>query len=132
MNCSDNTNCTSCIFDVLKKILLLQKQDFDNTCYVGCDKPFLGPTAVSVCYNTRPFQLYNCCTGTPWSFDLTAGDGTSNVFRIESLDDCCCTCRLLTLDPETSTYTGTSDFVTLDLNCCGAIRCLADTYIDLC
>ena len=30
MNCSDNNNCSSCIFDVLKKILILQKQDFDD------------------------------------------------------------------------------------------------------
>ena len=132
MNCSDNNNCSSCIFDVLKRILLLQKQDFDNECYVGCDKPFLGPSIASVCYNTRPFQLYNCCSGTPWSFDLTTTEGTSNVFRVESLDDCCCTCRLLTLNAETNTYTSTGEFVTIDLNCCGAIRCLADTYIDLC
>lgn len=132
MNCSENNNCSSCIFDVLKRILLLQKQDFDNECYVGCDKPFLGPSIASVCYNTRPFQLYNCCTGTPWSFDLTTTEGTSNVFRVESLDDCCCTCRLLTLNTETNTYTSTGEFVTIDLNCCGAIRCLTDTYVDLC
>ncbi len=132
MNCSENNNCSSCIFDVLKKILLLQKQDFDNECYVGCDKPFLGPSIANVCYNTRPFQLYNCCTGNPWSFDLTTTEGTSNVFRVEALDDCCCTCRLLTLNTETNTYTSTGEFVTIDLNCCGAIRCLTDTYIDLC
>ena len=132
MNCSENNNCSSCIFDVLKKILLLQKQDFDNECYVGCDKPFLGPSIASVCYNTRPFQLYNCCTGNPWSFDLTTVEGTSNVFRVEAIDDCCCTCRLLTLNTETNTYTSTGEFVTIDLNCCGAIRCLTDTYIDLC
>ena len=132
MNCSENNNCSSCIFDVLKKILLLQKQDFDNECYVGCDKPFLGPSIANVCYNTRPFQLYNCCTGNPWSFDLSTAEGTSNVFRVEALDDCCCTCRLLTLNTETNTYTSTGEFVTIDLNCCGAIRCLTDTYIDLC
>ena len=132
MNCSENNNCSYCIFDVLKKILLLQKQDFDNECYVGCDKPFLGPSIASVCYNTRPFQLYNCCTGNHWSFDLTTVEGTSNVFRVEAIDDCCCTCRLLTLNTETNTYTSTGEFVTIDLNCCGAIRCLTDTYIDLC
>ena len=89
----------------------------------------------SVCYNTRPIQLYNCSNGNPWSFSYTLPDGTegtSNIFRIESLDDCCCTCRLLYLNTESNQYTSTGQFVTINLNCCGAIRCLIDTYIDLC
>lgn len=134
MNCSDTNKCSSCISEILKKILLLQKQDFDNESYVGCDKPYLGPVCNSICYNTRPIQLFNCCTGVPWSFSLTSKgySETSDVFRVESLDDCCCTCRLLCLDTETNSYVGTNEFVTIDLNCCGAIRCLNDTYIDLC
>ena len=134
MNCSDN-NCSSCIFDIAKKILILQKQDFDCNNYVGCDKPFLGPTTNNPCYNTRPIQLYNCCSGTIWTFNYTLADnteGTSNVLRIESLDDCCCTCRILYLDETTNDYLSTDQVVTIDLNCCGAIRCLTDTYIDLC
>ena len=134
MNCSDGT-CSSCIFDILKKILILQKQEFDCDNYVGCDKPFLGPSISSVCYNTRPIQLYNCCTGAPWSFNYTLTNGTtgvSNVLRVESLDDCCCTCRILYLNTETNDYLSTNQFVTIDLNCCGAIRCFNDTFIDLC
>ena len=134
MNCSDNNTCSSCIFDILKKILILQKKDFDCDNFMGCDKPFLGPSASSICYNTRPIQLYICCIGTPWTFDYTLADGTtgtSNVLRIESLDDCCCTCRILSIDAETGEYESTGQFVTIDLKCCGAIRCLADTYIDL-
>ncbi len=134
MNCSEN-NCSSCIFDILKKILILQKREFNQENFVGCDKPFLGPTLTSVCYNTRPIELYNCSNGNPWSFNYTLDDGTegiSNVFRIESLDDCCCTCRLLYLNTESNQYTSTGQFVTIDLKCCGAIRCLTDTYVDLC
>ena len=136
MNCSDNNNCSSCIFDILKKILVLQKQDFECDNFIGCDKPFLGPITQNTCYNTRPILLYICCNGTPWTFDYTLTDGTigsSNVLRIESLDDCCCTCRILY--PSTSEegqYLSTNQFVTIDLNCCGAIRCLNDTYVDLC
>ena len=133
MNCQDKENCSSCIYDILKKILVLQKQDFDCDNYLGCDKPFLGPTLNNICYNTRPIQLFICCNGNPWTFDYTLDDGTTgttNIFRIESLDDCCCTCRLLA---ETdNTYTNTNQFVTIDLKCCGAIRCLTDVYIDLC
>lgn len=134
MDCS-NQGCSSCIYDILNKILLLQKQDFDCNNFVGCDKPFLGPIVPSVCYNTRPIQLYNCCSGNSWSFDYTLSDGTtgtSNIFRVESLDECCCTCRLLYLDDATSNYVSTNQFVTIDLKCCGAIRCLTDTYVELC
>lgn len=131
--CSGDNNCSSCISEVLRKILILQRQDFDCDNFSGCDKPFLGPTPTSICYNTRPIQLYNCCTGTPWSFNYTNAEGTevtSNTLRIESLDDCCCTCRIL--DTTGTTITSTGRFVTIDLKCCGAIRCLDDTYVDLC
>ena len=134
MNCSEN-NCSSCIFDILKKILVLQKREFNQENFVGCDKPFLGPALASVCYNTRPIQLYTFSTGQPWSFNYTLADGTtgiSNVFRVEALDDCCCTCRLLYLNAETNQYASTGQFVTIDLHCCGACRCLSDTFIDLC
>lgn len=123
-----------CIHDILKKILLLQKQDFEEDTCTGCDKPFLGPICNNVCYNTRPIKLYNCCTGEPWRFSFT-DDGkecTSDVFRIEALDDCCCTCRILRFDECTNQFVGTSEFFTLDLNCVGAIKCLADTFIELC
>lgn len=133
--CSEqqNRDC-GCISEILRKILMLQKQDFDNESYSGCDKPYLGPVCNSICYNTRPIMLFNCCTGNPWSFPYTIDnvENTSTVFRIESLDDCCCTCRILYYDTPTNRYVGTNEFFTVDLNCVGAIKCLADTYIDLC
>ena len=138
MNCcneneKEKKDC-GCIYDILKKILLLQKQDFDNESYSGCDKPYLGPVCTPVSYNTRPIQLYNCCTGNAWSFPYTINNVTTetSVFRIEALDECCCTCRLLYLDPTSNQYVGTNEFATIDLNCCGAIKCLQDTFIDLC
>ena len=133
MGCEENKS-TCCLADILRKILILQKQDFDNESYSGCDKPFLGPVTTSVCYNTRPIMLYNCCSGNPWSFNITVNNEVvaSNVLRVENCDDCCCTCRILYLNTTTNEYTSTNEFVTLDLSCCGAIRCLSDTYIDLC
>lgn len=132
MDCSNNT-CSSCISDILKRILLLQKNESDCDNYSGCDKPFLGPIIQSACYNTRPILLYNCCTGNPWSFEVTLDDGTiirSNVLRVESIDGCCCTCRIL--NPNGTGYNNTNNFVTIDLKCCGSIRCLTDTFVDLC
>ena len=132
-NCDDERRECGCIHDILKKILLLQKQDFDNEQYSGCDKPYLGPTCTSICYNTIPVQLFNCCTGNTWDFPYTINGTTniSNVFRIEALDNCCGTFRILYLD-DTNQYVGTNEFFTLDLSCVGAIKCLADTFIDLC
>ena len=133
MGCEDK-NRTCCLADVLRKILALQKQDFDNESYSGCDKPFLGPVCSSVCYNTRPITLYNCCTGTQWSFPYTLNGESrqSTVFRIEALDDCCCTCRILYPNSTNDGYVSTNQFFTLDLGCVSALQCLADTYVELC
>lgn len=131
--CDEERRDCGCIHDILKKILLLQRQEFDNECYSGCDKPYLGPTCTTICYNTRPIMLFNCCTGNAWSFPYTI-DGVTNystIFRIEALDDCCCTCRILYTDSENQ-LAATNEFFTLDLNCVGAIKCLADTSLDLC
>ena len=132
MGCEDK-NRTCCLADVLRKILALQKQDFDNESYSGCDKPFLGPVCSSVCYNTRSITLYNCCTGTQWSFPYTLNGESrqSTVFRIEALDDCCCTCRILYPNSTNDGYVSTNQFFTLDLGCVGALQCLADTYVEM-
>lgn len=132
--CKDNEKNCGCLAELLKKILLLQKQDFDNDCHTGCDKPYLGPVCNSICYNTRPIMLFNCCTGNPWQFPYTTNNEIyeSTIFRIECLDDCCLTCRILYRDRETNNLVGTNEFFTIDLNCVGAIKCLPDTFIDLC
>lgn len=131
--CNEERNECGCIFEILKKILLLQKQDFDNEVFAGCDKPFLGPVCNTICYNTRPIMLYNCCSGNNWSFPYTVNgvSGESSVFRVEALDDCCCTCRILYYC-EDGQLAATDEFFTLDLKCVGAIKCLADTSLDLC
>lgn len=130
--CDKENNCT-CISDILKKILLLQNQDLDNTCLTGCDKPFLGPNFTTICYNTRPISLFNCCTGNAWSFPYTIDNVTnfSTLFRIETLDDCCCTCRILYTNDDNQVV-ATNEYFTLDLNCVGAIKCFADVSLDLC
>ena len=134
--CGDNNEreTTNCLNDLLRKILMLQKQDFDGCCQSnGCDKPYLGPVCSTICYNTRPINLFNCCNGNAWSFPYTLNDvvGESTIFRIEALDNCCCTCRVLATDAENQLVT-TNDFFTLDLNCVGAIKCLPDVFIELC
>ena len=120
------------IQDIICKILMLQRQEFDSDLN-GCDRPFLGPTTSSLVYNTRPVQLYNAYTAEPWSFSYTV-DGTTattNVFRIEDCEENTVTVRLLILDEATGTYTNSNQFVTILLSTIGAIRCLPDTFVTL-
>lgn len=118
-NENEERNC-NCIGDIICKIIKLQRNSFKSCCQGGCDKPFLGPD-IGECFNTRPVSFYNCTTGDIW----TVSDST--IFRLESLEDCCCTCRVLNFD--NGVYTSTNEFFTINLNCVSAIKCHQD--IDL-
>lgn len=136
MCCEDNernTNSSCCLRDLLEDILKLQNRDNDNRSRGGCDKPFLGPTPSCVCYNTRPLSFYNCQTGDLWRIQFSSNGETScsTVFRVEDLDDCCCTCRVLKVECD-GKVTATCQFFTIDLNCVSAVQCHPDTFVDLC
>ena len=124
-------NCNSYILEVINKIMLLQRQDFDCDS-VGCDRPFLGPTITTTNYNTRPIILFNRYTASEWSFSYTLNGqvASTNVFRIEDIEQCSITVRLLAPGND-SEYINTNQFVIIDLSTIGAIRCLADTYVTL-
>ena len=52
-NNTTNENC--CIANVLEVIVKLQERSEKFECLgEGCDRPFLGPTPTTVCFNTRP------------------------------------------------------------------------------
>ncbi len=126
-----NNDCVDPITEIIRKILLLQRQDLRND-NISCDRPFLGPLNI-LTYNTRPIQLYNKYTASPWEFTYTLNTETqtTNIFRLESLEQDYVTLRLLSLDTTTGNYTNTNQFITLDLNTVGAIRCLPDVFITL-
>ena len=136
-NNADN-NCNSCIADILKVILLLQESVCGNdSCLQTCDRGFLGQNCTTFC-NTRPIVLYTCgSNGTPLSLPISRDPletTTSNVFRLEKLDNCCATCRVLAPNPDTTSlfpFVSTNSFFTVDLNCVCIIRCLDDTYVDV-
>lgn len=142
-NNNDNQGC-QCIAEILNVINVLQ-QNADrcgDACLETCDRGFLGCGATTLGCNTRPVILYTCSgNGTPWSMPTTRenvvcgdeGVTCSNVFRVEKIDGCCCTFRVLADNPdETSTYpyVATNSFFTMNLNCCCALRCLPDTYVE--
>lgn len=53
----------------------------------------------------------------------------NNCKTRESLDDCCCTCRILNYN--NGQYTATNDFFTINLNCVSAIKCYSDINLAL-
>lgn len=146
MNCNNDNNSNSCcISEILSVINILQKNaDCNDSCLETCDRGFLGCGTSTLNCNTRPVVLYTALgNGTPWTMPITRenvicgdeGVTCSNVFRVEKIDGCCATFRVLAdnTDPATSTtipYVATNSFFTMDLKCCCVIRCLPDTFVE--
>ena len=124
----ENNNCDS-LRDTLCLIVKLQKQGecIDNGIN-SCDRPFLGINVNNI-FNTRPINIYTCPNNTLWSMPWSDGEesGTSSIFRIETVEGCCATFRVLR---ETEgEFNLTDTFFTINLNCVGAIQCLNDIFI---
>ena len=114
-------NSNYCIYNLLKLICLLQDNSTSNNCQNGCDKPFLGPNNSLVYYNTRVLSFYRRDGSL---FTITINDNVYSTFRIMNLNNNCC--QLLVLDNNNDTYTSTNQYITLNIHCIGAIRCLQD------
>ncbi len=135
---NDNESCRQ-IAEILAIISVLQQNACNSeTCLDTCDRGFLGCGANSLTCNTRPVMLY-LCNGEPLRMpiekDSTADcpeAGCSSVFRVEKLDGCSCTFRVLarSTDDSSSTFVSTNSFFTMNLNCVCCLRCLSDTYVD--
>ena len=126
--------CNNCIADILRVILILQEGASQiDSCLDTCNRGFLGQQLSPSNYNTRPIVLYTCgSNNTPFSAPISKSPTEttmSSIFRIEKLDDCCATCRVLVVG-EDDAYTSTNSFFTINLDCVYAIRCLDDTYIE--
>ena len=136
-NNKETNTCENCITDILKVILLLQQSVCKNdTCLQTCDRGFLGQNCTTFC-NTRPIVLYTCSSGsTPIAMPISKDPNettTSTVFRLEKLDDCCATFRVLAPNTEPSAsfpYVATNSFFTINLGCVCIIRCLEDTFVE--
>ncbi|MDD2434683.1 MAG: CotY/CotZ family spore coat protein [Bacilli bacterium] len=142
--CINEKKDCNCIAEILKVILILQQNACpDEACLETCDRGFLGCNVASVKCNTRPIMLFTSCgNGEPWSMPINKADDNcqnqgpkSCVFRIEKLDECCATFRVLAPNPDsceatTRPYVETNSFFTMNLECVCSIRCLPDTYVD--
>lgn len=132
----DKMGDCGCLSDILEVIVRLQNcTDECELINNGCDKPFLGPTPSLVCFNTRPVRFFRCLDAEAWNLPYTynGATGTSDIFRVESLDGCCATCRILIPNPDTtavnSPYIATDSYFTINLECVGALSCLTDVFV---
>lgn len=144
--CNNNNDVESCrcIAEILTVINVLQQNAncCGDTCLETCDRGFLGCGTTTLGCNTRPVILYTCSGGvTPFSVPTTRenvvcgdeGVTCSNVFRVEKIDGCCATFRVLADNPEPTAltpYIATNSFFTMNLNCVCALRCLPDTFVE--
>lgn len=143
--CNNNDQECKCIAEILKVIMILQQNaSCSDSCLDSCDRGFLGCSTTSLNCNTRPIMLYTASSnGTPWRMPISKeavsctdeAAQCSSVFRVEKLDDCCCTFRVLAenTDPATAAlypYVATNSFFTMNLKCVCCLRCLNDTYIE--
>lgn len=134
MNNQECNTCNNCIADILKVILILQENSSgSDQCLETCDRGFLGQQCSPTFYNTRPIVLYTCnSNGIPLAMPISKSpseETTSSICRVEKLDGCCATCRVLTVDADNN-YTATNSFFTINLDCLCIIRCLDDTFIE--
>lgn len=124
---------TCCLAKILKVIDILQKECSNECVSEGCDRPFLGLNGCYI-YNTRPITLYTR-NGDLFTVNYYQNNQltTSSVFRVENVKGCCATLRILNVtnieDP--ATYTATSEFVTVNLECFCILRCLDDTFLEI-
>ncbi len=141
----ENDSC-KCIAEILTVINILQQNASccGDCCLDTCDRGFLGCGTTTFNCNTRPITLYTCSgNGTPWTMpttkdniDCTTTPGScSSVFRVEKIDGCCATFRVLAPNPDsaqavTIPYVATNSFFTMNLNCVCSLKCLQDTFVE--
>lgn len=131
-NNSETRKKENCIAEILKVINILQSEACPNdNCLETCTRAFFGPGGCAE-FNTRPVTLYTC-NASPVRIPVSndpCEEETSNIFRVEKVDDGCATLRVLIFNRETKTYTATNSFFTINTDCLCIIKCLADTFIE--
>ena len=119
-------NNGNCIAGLLEKILILQQTEVPNV--MGCNRPILGNNP-GISANTRPLNLYCCCTNSLWTmpYNYNGATGDSSVFRIENIIDNCATFRILIQNQDN--MVATDNFFTMNLDYVSCVQCLEDQLV---
>lgn len=115
-----------CIKNLLQFINVLQRNSLERT---NWDNDLcLEKRTTNICYNTRVVSLYNCQGKLIESDYLFDGRiATSSAFRIQDIQDNCCT--LLILRKDNDLYISTNQYMVVDVGFICAIKCLGDEQI---
>lgn len=117
------------IKNLLKLICLLQDNSRDS-CQLddGCTKPFLGPNFQYNCYNTRVITLYTK-NGSLFSANYidNGTEQVSNLFRVQSVINN--KASLLILRESDGTYFSTDSYITVNISCICAVKCINDVVV---
>lgn len=130
----DFENNKNCVCNILKLINKLQQKE-TRECEIGCDRPILGGDCFCDRPLTRPFMLFNR-EGMLFEVNTNISnlDEKSSIFRVEKMDGCCATLRVLRVIPspdDGSNMIGSTDqFVNIDTNCFCGIKCLGDVDLN--
>lgn len=136
--CNNDQESCAKMAEILAIINVLQQNACNSeTCLDTCDRSFLNCGGTSLVCNTRPVMLY-LNNGTALAMPTTKTDTIcpaatcSSVFRVEKIDGCVATFRVLAASEEGAEYpyVSTNSFFTMNLNCLCVLRCLADTYVE--
>ena len=126
----------NCLARLLNVINVLQNNAEKIECQDNtCTRPFLGLNLETVCFNTRPINLYRC-DNSLIALNYTSPTGeelTTSFFRVESVSNDSVGVLLLeaTTDPlGNTTYINTNTYATINLGCVCAIRCLPETIVN--
>ena len=128
---------------LLEKIVAMQKEAVRGEIAEEMCDGFLGNNN-DLCKfkcNTRPLQVYTD-DDHPWSAPIERDeDGCNNpekscVLRVEKVEDGVAVFRALKVCAEAENdherFKSTDSFITIKLGCICAIRCMKDTFVDLC
>ena len=140
--CNNENDGCKCIAEILTVINILQEQanQGNEASLETCDRGFLGCGVTAQNCNTRPVMLFTV-NNIAWTMPINKENNncnnagpTSCVFRVEKIDGCCATFRVLAPNPNTEDvnipYIATNSFFTMNLNCVCAVRCLPDTFVE--
>ena len=130
-------NENRCIAEILTVINILQEQasEVNETNLETCDRGFLGCGVTPQNCNTRPVMLF-MNNNSAWAMPIEKESNDcarSEVFRVEKIDGCCATFRVLALNPNRECdvpFVATNSFFTMNLNCVCALKCLPDTFVE--